>query len=301
MKKPLNIRVTAVLAIACALAFPPAACADAYRALSMRIAKCAVENSMKKIAVLDFAAKGGAGKSETAYVAEKMGVQLAGSGAVTLIERTLLEKVLKEAGLSSAAGAYDNTETLRNMLSLDAVVTGVVFADGDVLRVFARLIDVRTGRVLLAVEGETGRQTQDLLGGRLEDMEPPEVPFPELGAERESRLAAAPRAAFRDAVSDFETVACSGRRSLITRLNSELVDLKARYWAIRMKIPGFTMRSLTKNPGSEIGDPEVRARFYKLLAAYYKDSSGARLGPEERSEVAGLIKMETRISDECGL
>ncbi len=301
MKKSLNIKMTAVLALACALAFPAAARADAYRALAARIAKCAVENSMKKLAVLEFAAKGGAGKSESAYVAEKMGVQLSGNKAVALIERALLEKVLKEARLSSAAGAYNNTETLGNMLSLDAVVTGVVFADGDMLRVFARLIDVKTGRVLLAAEDEAARQAPDLLGGRFGDMEPPAVPFPELPGEVEPYWAAAPRAAPRDAVSDLENGSCSGRRSAAARLNSELVDSKARYWALKMKAPGFTRLNLRRNPGSEIGDPEVKSRFYKLLAAYYKGGSGILLDPEERSEVADLIKIEARISDECGL
>ncbi|MDP2866548.1 MAG: hypothetical protein Q8O90_09910 [Elusimicrobiota bacterium] len=301
MKKTLNFKLTAALAIACSLAVPPACGADAYRALSMRIAKSAVENSIKKIAVLEFAAKGGAGKSETAYVAEKMGVQLAGSKIVALIERALLEKVLKEAGLSSAAGASDKTEILRNILSLDAVVTGVVFADGDTLRVFARLIDVRTGRVLLAAEEEAGRQQPDPLGGRFEDIELPDVSFPELPAGWNPFVAAAPRASFRDAVSDPVTGSCSGRRSVVNRLNAELVDLKARYWAIRMKTPGFDRRTLTRNPGSEIGDTEIKARFYKLLADYYRDGSAARLNPEERNEGADLIKMEAPISAERGL
>lgn len=302
MKKTLNLKLTAALAMACALAFPPAAGADAYRSLSLRIARSAVENSMKKIAVLDFAARGGAGKSETAYVAEKMGVQLAGNKAVSLIERALLEKVLKEAGLSSATGgAYDSTGVLGNMLSLDAVVTGVVFADGDTLRVFARLIEVKTGRVLLAVEDEAGRQEPDLLGGRLGDMEPPAVSFPELPAEWSSAVAVGSSANLRDALSDPEGGTCSARRDAVSRLNAELVDLKARYWAAKMKTPGFSGRTLTKNPGSEIGDAGVKARFYKLLTAYYRDASAARLDPGERSEVAALLRMEARVSDECGL
>lgn len=301
MKKSLNFKLGAALAIACACAFPPFARADAYRALSRSIARCAVENSMRKIAVLDFAAKGGAGKSETAYVAEKMGVQLAGSKEVSIIERALLEKVLKEAGISSAAGGYDSAEALKNMLSLDAVVTGVVFADGDTLRVFARLIEVKTGRVLLAAEDEAGRQEPDLLGGRLGDMEPPAVPFPELPGEWSFPAGAASRAALRDALSDSGAEPCQARRKAVNRLNAELVDSKARYWAARMKTPGFNRLALTKNPGSEIGDADVKARFYKLLAAYYRDASGAGLEAGERSEVAALLRMEARVSDECGL
>ncbi|MDD5209258.1 MAG: CsgG/HfaB family protein [Elusimicrobiales bacterium] len=292
MKTVFKTRISAALALVCALSFP-AAGAEAYRSLSLRIAKCAAENSMKKIAVLDFAAKGGAERSETSYVAEKMGVQLAGSKAVSLIERALLEKVLKEAGLSAAAGGSgDNTEVLKNVLSVDAVVTGVVFADGETLRVFARLIDIKTGRVLLAAEAAAGRLSPPLPGGRLMNHDQP--------AEGGFPGSSVPRTSFRDALSDFENGSCAGKKSLVIRLNSELVDAKARFWAMKMGAPGFSRQSLTGNPGSEIKDPEVKTRFYRLLAAYYKDSSAARLAPEERSEVADLLKLETRISEECG-
>lgn len=301
MKRTLNIKNTAALAIACALAFSPAAGAAGYSSLSASIARCAVENSLKKIAVLDFAAKGGTEKSETEYVAEKMGVQLAGSKTVALIERSLLEKIMKETGLSSAAGGDgDRLEALKNMLSVDAVVTGVVFADGEKLKVFVRLIEIKTGRVLLAAEGEAARLPPDLFGGRSGDMVPPEVPFPELPAAWNDPGPAASRTAFRDAVSGSGDQSCSGRRRLLDRLNAELVDAKAWYWAARMKTPGFSMRTLTKNPGSEIGDPEVKARFYKLLASYYKAGTSVPFDQEKKAKVADLIKLETDVSDQCG-
>ena len=143
--------------------------------------------------------------------------------------------------------------------------------------------------MLLAAEDEARRQEPDLLGGRFGDMEPPAVPFPELPAEWGAPVAAAPRLSFRDAVSDPGTGSCSDRRSAVNRLNAGLVDPKARYWAIKMRTPGFNRRALTKNPGSEIGNPEVKAMFYKLLAAYYKDDRAVSLDQEERMEVADLI------------
>jgi len=302
MKTIIKIKFTAALAIACAFTVPAVASADGCKDLSVRIARSALENSMRKIAVLEFTSKGGAEKSETAYVAEKMGIHLSGSKTVALIERSLLEKVLKEARLSSSAGgALDKAEILRNILSIDAVVTGTVFADGDKLKVLARLIEIKTGRVLLAAEGETGRLAMEASDDLFRSMEPPEVPFPELPAEWNTAGALASRMAFRDAVADPSAESCSGRRRMVKRMNEELVDAKARYWAIKMKTPGFTRQSLTKNPGSEIEDPEVKGRFYKLLTAYYRSSGDADLGPEKSYEVADLIKMENRVSDECGI
>lgn len=302
MKTIIKIKFTTALAIACALTVPAAASADGCRDLSLRIARSALENSMRKIAVLDFTSKGGAEKSETAYVAEKMGIHLSGSKTVALIERSLLEKVLKEARLSSSAGgALDKAEILTNILSIDAVVTGTVFADGDKLRVLARLIEIKTGRVLLAAEGETGRLPMAASDDQFQSMEPPEVPFPELPAEWDTARALASRAAFRDAVADPSAESCSGRRRMVKRMNEELVDAKARYWAVKMKAPGFSRESLTRNPGSEIADPDVKGKFYKLLTAYYRAGGDTAIDTEKNYEVADLIKMENRVSDECGV
>ena len=298
-----NLKFIAGLAAAVALALAPdGVYAAGYKDLSAQLLRCAEANSLKKIAVLEFTAKGGAGKSDTDYAAEKIALYLAGSKTTALIERALLERVLKETRLSSASGDIaDKAEVLKGMFSLDAVVTGAVFADGEKLRVLARLIELKTGRVLIAAEAEAGRLPPDLPGANFDSMEPPEVPFPELPAEWNDPAPAAARAAFRDAVSDSENTSCAGRRRLLGKLNTTLVDAKAWYWAGKMKTPGFTRASLTRNPGSEIQDPEVKAKFYELLDDYFKGRASARPEPEKIAAVFALVKLEKRALDECGL
>ncbi|PIU17963.1 MAG: hypothetical protein COT18_11510 [Elusimicrobia bacterium CG08_land_8_20_14_0_20_59_10] len=291
------------LAAVCALvSSPAAAAAGGYENLSARIIKCAEVNLLKKIAVLEFSAKGGAGKSDSDYAAEKIGLNLAGSKKTALIERSLLARVLKEMHLSSAAGGMaDKAGILKNMLSLDAVVTGTVFPDGDKLKVLARLIELKTGRVLLAVEAVAGRLPHSAFDSGFGGMELPEVPFPDLNAEWNSSGPALPRARYRDAPADHDKQSCSGRRRILARLNSELVDAKARYWAIKMKAPGFSRESLKRNPGSEIGDPGVKTKFYELLAAYYHAPVLMHPESEKLSAVFTLLAMEKEVSNECGL
>ena len=291
------------LAAACALvSFPAAARAGGYKNLSAQIIKCSETNALKKIAVLAFSAKGGADKNDTDYAAEKIGLYLAGSKKTALIERALLERVLKETRLSSAAGGMaDKAEILNNILSLDAVVTGTVFPDGEKLKVLARLIELKTGRVLLAVEAEAGRLPPDLFDNKFADLELPDVPFSALPSRWNYPGLAADGSGFRDAVADPESRSCSERRGLLGKLNSELVDAKAQYWAAKMKAPGFSRAGLTKNPGSEIGDPDVKARFYELLAVYFNEGAPAAPDPGKMSAVFELVKMEKQVSDECGL
>ncbi len=297
-----GLKLIAGLAAACALVSQPAAGAAGYKGLSARIIECAETNALQKIAVLEFTARGGADKSDTDYAAEKIGLYLAGSKKTALIERALLERVLKETRLSSASGGMaDKAGILMNMLSLDAVVTGAVFADGENLKVLARLIELKTGRVLMAAEAEAGRLPPGLPGGNFDSMEPPEVPFPELPAEWNAPAPAAARADFRDAVAENAGRSCPDRKSRLAELNAGLVDAKAWYWAGKMKAPGFNRAGLARNPGSEIQDPGVKAEFYKRLAAYFAGRASARPGPEKIAAVFALVEMEKQVSDECGL
>lgn len=301
--EPRGLKLIAGLAAACALASSPAAAGAAgYKELSARLLRSAETNAVKKIAVLEFSARGGAGKSDTEYAAEKIGLYLAGSKKTALIERALLARVLKETRLSSAAGGLaGEAGILKNVLSLDAVVTGSVFPDGEKLKVLARLIELKTGRVLLAAETEAERLPDDLFDGSFAGMEPFDAPFPDMPAQWNKPVPAAARDFFRDAVSDHKNQSCPDRKSLLAKLNAGLVDAKARYWAVKMKTPGFNLAGLTKNPGSEIADSGVKARFYKLLTAYFKDGASAPHNPEKISAVLDLMEMEKRVSDECGL
>ncbi len=303
-----NLKLIWELAAAAGIVFCPADLhAAGYKDLSAQLLRCAETNALKKIAVLDFTAKGGAGKSDTDYAAEKIGTYLAGSKKTALIERALLERVLKETRLSSVSGDMaDKTEILKSMFSLDAVVTGAVFADGEKLRVLARLIELKTGRVLMAAETEAGRLPPDLSGVDFGGMEPPEVPFPELPAGWNTAAwndpaPAAARADFRDAVADPADRSCPGRKSLLAKMNARLVDAKAWYWAGKMKAPGFSRAGLTKNPGSEIKDPGVKAIFYERLGDYFDGRAAARPEPEKIAAVFALVKLERQVSDECGL
>jgi TolB-like protein len=294
------VKITAALAIACASLLPGAARADGYRDLSARIARSAAANSVRKIAVLDFAGKGGAGKSETEYVAEKMGTHLAGSKTLALIERSLLEKVLKETRLSSLAGGMaDKAEILKGMFSVDAVVTGTVFADGGRLRVLARLIDLKTGSVLFAAEAEAARLPPDFGETSFDGMGLPDVPMPDFAGWPDGAVRG--RSSLRDAVADSGDASCSGRRRGLARANAELVEAKAWYWAVKMRKPGFKTSDLTRNPGSEIIDPEVKAQFYRLLSEYHESGNVPPPDPAKISGLLELLKAEAGVANECGL
>lgn len=291
--------ITAVTATALILAFCTGAWADGYRDLSARLLRSAEMYSLKKIAVLEFSGKGGADKADTEYAAEKIGLHLAGSKTTSLIERAQLAGVLRETRLSSTVEASDAVGILKAILHLDAVVTGVVFPDGDRLKVLARLIDLRTGRVLLAAETDGPRLQSRIPSGSISENEALPASFPGLSRAQRSSGQAPERETYRDAVADKPGRSCGERRAYLSKLNALLVDDKARYWAIYMKAPGYARLKMSRRPGSEIEDQAVQASFYKRLSAYSQSGMDLSLEQEKLSAVLSLIKLEREVAEEC--
>ncbi|OGR81150.1 MAG: hypothetical protein A2X32_08455 [Elusimicrobia bacterium GWC2_64_44] len=287
-------KISAAVVCLVLLAVSAQAGGNPYRGLSEDIARAAAANAVKKIAVLGFEGRGGAGRNECAYVAELVGTALSATKKVSLIERSLLDGVLKEARLSSSAGGEGPDKEL---FSVDAVVTGMVFPEGDCLKVFIKLIEVRTGRVLLSKAAQGVR----LAGGFMETMSDaldlPDVPMPEASDIREVSMAAS---GLRDSVAEPAAGACVERRMLLASMNAELVAEKALFWAAKMREPGFSLAKLRRNPGSEISDRGVRSDFYKLLKKYYAEGYSSGPGADSKGRLARLLWLEEVTAAECG-
>ena len=246
-------------------------------------------NDINKITVLGFAGKEGVQKSETDYISERTAACLAGHKKPALIDRAVLAKALKGTRLSSSAGAAgEKAKMIKVLFSLDAVVTGTVFAAGHKLKVLAKLVDINSGRVLLAEQSESEREWAQF----------PEVPGLEL--EWDGHEGPPPPLDLKDAVSEPGQGSCADRKMRLTGLNSELVEAKALYWAAKMKEPGFSVRGLSRNPGTEIADPEVKARFYRLLESYFRADYTGPPDPDKIASVLDLIAEEKLVYDECG-
>jgi hypothetical protein len=84
------------------------------------------------------------------------------------------------------------------------------------------------------------------------------------------------------------------------KINSAAVDLKARYWARKLKEPGFVPGSLTRNPGSEIRDRGVRQQFYELLTAYHERENAPPLAAAQKAKLEEFMGRESDVIDRCG-
>ncbi len=222
------------------------------------------------MAVLGFTPKGDATQEEADYAAGKVTARLCALKKVEVVERALLEKVLGEHRLmASLLTDTDLSKGLSDLISAEAAVTGEVFAAEGRLKIAARLIDLRTGRVLDAFELDGERQL--------------------------------PAADFRDSPSAGQPESCGARRAELDRLNSGAATAKAKYWAVRLKEPGFSYDSLRRNLGSELRDPAVKAEFYRELLKYSAPGAGPELKSRELALLHGLMPKEEMFYDDCGL
>ena len=321
--KTRNLMTAAGCALACALVLPAGLAAsgaegEACRTLSLEIVKYANTNNIGKIVMGGFAPGGGAEAAEAEYVSQRTTAYLSGHKTPALIERSFFESVLLEARASSAANTSPaRVQRFKELLSVDAVVSGTVLAAGGKLMILARLIDINTGKVLFAAEAESGREWLNpseirtaRRGGGVYSLtaELPGILVPDSPSAWDAAPLLATPSDLRDAVADPRTNpateedgSCAARKRRLSRLNSELVDAKAGYWAAKMKTPGFGSQGLRKNPGSEIEDPAVKARFYKLLAGYYKAGPAAPTGPGKLALVERLLEDEELFSGDCEL
>lgn len=263
----------------------PAAAGD-YERLAAPLSRAAREHSRKRLAVLPFetlGAKRAAGK----IVSERLLAPLMAEGAVEVVERSLLEAVLREqrlqvSGLVDASSARE----LGRVLDVDALIVGTVTAlKNDRLEVNARLIDAETAKVLgastLKVEKDFDEPffDDDSWGGL------PKLDF------------AAPAAAgdwgMRDSLTD-----CSRALADADALERAALDLKARFWASKLR-EGLDARALTRNPGSEIRNVLIRADFYERLKRYHQEAASP-LTQEERERLSLILTQLKKINAACG-
>jgi hypothetical protein len=293
-----KILAAALLACACCRG-TSAASESVYKKMANDITRYSGTNKIKNIAVLGFSRKARTSREESEYVSEKLLTCLAESGKVNLLERGQLDKVLQEKKLG-LSGLTDGEEAGEGRIPpTDAIIIGVVFGTRDQLKIIAKMVDSHTGSVLLIIEGETERQW-DMVSERPEfEFEVPDpAALAVMFGEHPQPLSFDE---FRDSPVSASGGDCAGRRAALAELQSSALEAKAKHLVLRMRDPGFSAESLTRNPGGEISDPRIKQRFYELVDLLHRSVEPPRLSAGELASVNMVSAQEKKISDECGL
>ena len=250
-----------------------------YSGLASGLAQAAVGHGLSRVAMGAFSSANASAEEEARFATEKTAAGLAAGTGIQFLDLAVLE--------AAAGGREGWLARLPARTRPQALVKGTVFKEGEKITVMARLVEASTGRVLASLQAVS----------RVRFSELPPVPDMDWGS---APTVAAVKDPFRDAPADggFN---CSAAFREMDRVNAGAAELKARYWAAKMKERGFVMGSLTRNPGSEIRDPQLKQKFYDLLTRYYGEEEAPGLSDGQAAKLEEFMGRESGVIDRCGI
>lgn len=107
-------------------------------------------------------------------IPETIITRMAKSGGLEIVERTRLQEALKEMELGMAGIVDEQTAVeLGRAVGASAILVGSFVSIGELIRINARLIDVKTSRIIKAesVQGKVGEEIFDLMDQMADSME----------------------------------------------------------------------------------------------------------------------------------
>ena len=267
----MSTKLKLILSLSCLFFGGSQAKADPYDKMASELVRASQRHNKKRVAVLPFRGVGGGDSTSGQVVSEKLIGPIA-NGDIEVVERTLLESVMKEQELG-VFGVADSRSVreLGQVLGVDAIVTGTVITlKDDRVQVNARLIDASSAKVLWAASAKVDKDWTESL---MDNISPFNVPVPPL-----------PRFSGPAAPSSEADCGLSGDQ--IDKLERSTLDMRARHWAQRLSDKDFSAASLVRNPGSEIRNPQIRTEFYRLLRRYHDAPDGRRVATADALNLA---------------
>ncbi len=122
------------------------------RVLAEEVIRKAKENSIQRIAVLEFPSIDGETSDEGRLLAERMISNIVTEGSISVIERNSIDRILEEQKLQ-ASGVIDSStaKEIGMVLGVDAILMGTVVVLENKSEVQVRLVKVQTGLIVYAV------------------------------------------------------------------------------------------------------------------------------------------------------
>ncbi|MDE2292672.1 MAG: hypothetical protein KGL53_11375, partial [Elusimicrobia bacterium] len=243
------------------------------------------------VAVVTPESIGGGDATGPQAVSERLVTRLAEQPGLQVVERSLLDRVLKEQKLAGS-GAVDphDAPAVGRLLGVQAVVTGTLLPESSGrVELNMRLIDSSQARVLGAAVAQVRQDWSPEPAPAEAPAAPPlqVPPPPSLDTDF---------TAFWDKPSAPSDPRCADWEAHVDQLQVYSLPLEVRFWAARLR-RGLDLRTLTHNPGSDIRSLQTRAAFYAGVRQAAADGdaplSAAELGALKlaRAEADGLTRL----------
>lgn len=277
---------------------------NGFKAIAKEISKAAKKAGMERVAVLPFIPADGSSSHDGWSISEKLTTQVVRGGQVQAVERSLLKQLMDEQQLGQT-GILEQSmlKKIGKVFAVEGVITGSFVTLGSEVVVQARLINVETGVIIMASERRAAREWFDSFHAATDSrtsLASLWVPVPELTVEAPPLPPSLPNERWdglRDSLADDS---CANAAERVDTLNKQILDLKARYWALRLK-KGVPISGLRHNPGSEITDPLLKKELYDRMKAWYTQENIPELAPYEVKRFVYLDSKAFSLYRQCGV
>lgn len=255
--------------------------ADEYGRFAAELTLAAKAQGMSRLAMDEFSMHGGTMESGAKYAQERLSAELFKTAELELTDVAALEAGSGGQGTSWLAKTPKKNRP-------QGLIKGAVFKIETGMSVMIKLIDLETGRLVDFRE----MKTEDRFA------EAPKAPAFDMAIAPDMNSFPAD---FRDALADTKGPGCEASFRKLRSINEAAVDLKARYWAEKMREPGFSYSSLSRNPGSELKDYQTKEKFYALLSKYYEAGEPAAVPEAQRGRLEAFMAKENQVINDCGM
>ena len=250
---------------------------EGYRYVAKNLVGTAVKQSKQRIAVMALSSETGKKTRSSAIITERLTSEIASAPGVDVIERSRLDQVLNEQNIQSQ-GSIDplTVKKIGNILGADALVTGSVIELNDqTVEVNARLVDTQNGKILKTVSKKIDKDWQDTRSSGWDDFD--------INMDMDVDMNA-PEPLLPGGFIDTACNRLSRDEAAVAYMGAEL---QARKIAHELKTGSLSVKDLTRNPGSEIKDAELKRFYYAKIKEWYQNGNGIKpltAGEEETRE-----------------
>lgn len=279
--------------VACGALISPAAASSGFNGMAKELASAALRARIQRVAVLPFISGGDGDSREGWNIAEKLVTPLVRTGKVQAVERQLIERLLDEQRLG-LSGALDETRLLAfgKISAAQGIVTGSYITEDTKVVINARLIDAETGLIIAACEQKIDRAAIGLVDA-------PEFPAPWETAARLAERTAAPVLFQAPSAGEVAGLACDNARARADRLEAQVLDLKARYWARKLR-KDPALDSAEASPEGMIYDPTLKREYQDKLSAWIQSRHIPRLSKDEVRRFVAVDREAFSLNQQCG-
>ncbi len=130
---------------------------DALSKMGDELSSAVPESGKLRVAVIDFPDLTGRSLPICSYWSEALTGELTGKERLEVVERRMLDKIMKEQNLQMSDLTTSNQLEVGRILEVDWIVTGTITDLGAEIEVNGRVLSVNTGKVVSASKVRVGR------------------------------------------------------------------------------------------------------------------------------------------------